>query len=265
MEKYQEIERSIITTYRKKIWAPFIKAIQHYALLKEGDHVAVCMSGGKDSFLMAKCFQELMRHSDFEFNVTYLVMNPGYTDKNLQQILENAELMRIPIHLVSSDIFKITEQVEGKPCYLCARMRRGVLYKNALELGCNKIALGHHFDDVIETTLMSVFYNGRFQSMMPKVKSLNFDNMELIRPLYYIHEKDILAWKNYHQLTFLQCACRLTADSADYETGAMDSKRKEMKELVKSLKKNQSECRSKYFYGPSQCQFKYVLRIYVWG
>lgn len=237
MEKYKEIERSIITTYRKKIWGPFVKALKTYALLKENDHVAVCMSGGKDSFLMAKLFQELKKHSDFPFDVTYLVMDPGYTPKNRNKIIDNAKLMDIPIHIVNSNIFEVTESQEGKPCYLCARMRRGVLYKNAMELGCNKIALGHHFDDVIETTLMSMLYNGKFQSMMPKVKSDNFPGMELIRPLYLIHEKDILAWKNFNELDFLQCACKLTADSSDYETGAMDSKRKEMKNLVKELKK----------------------------
>lgn len=237
MEKYKEIERSIITTYRSKIWGPFVKALKNYELLAPGDHVAVCMSGGKDSFLLAKCFQELKRHSDFDFDVTYLVMDPGYTQENRTKIINNAELMNIPIKIVDSDIFAITESVEGKPCYLCARMRRGILYKNAQELGCNKIALGHHFDDVIETTLMSMLYNGRFQSMMPKVNSTNFLGMELIRPLYLVHEKDVIAWKNYNDLSFLQCACKLTADSSEYDTGAMDSKRKEMKLLVKELKK----------------------------
>lgn len=237
MEKYKEIERSIITTYRPKIWGPFVKALKNYEMLQPNDHVAVCMSGGKDSFLLAKCFQELQRHSDFEFKVTYLVMDPGYAPANRAKIMENAALMNIPIEIVNSDIFAITEQVDGKPCYLCARMRRGVLYKSAQDFGCNKIALGHHFDDVIETTMMSMLYTGRFQSMMPKLKSDNFEGMELIRPLYLVKEKDILAWKNYNKLSFLQCACRLTADSAEYETGAMDSKRKEMKLLIKNLKK----------------------------
>lgn len=237
MEKYKIIERSIITTYRKKIWAPFVKALKEYELLKENDHVCVCMSGGKDSFLLAKCFQELKRHSDFKFEVTYMVMDPGYIEENRNLIIENAKMMDIPITIVNSDIFSVTEKQEGKPCYLCARMRRGCLYKNAKDLGCNKIALGHHMNDVIETTLMSILYNGRFQTMMPKVRSDNFEGMELIRPLYMVKEKDILAWKNYNELNFLQCACKLTRNSYEYSEGAMDSKRKEMKNLVEELKK----------------------------
>ena len=237
MEKYQEIERSIITTYRSKIWGPFVKALKEYHLLKPNDSVCVCMSGGKDSFLMAKCFQELKRHSDFEFDVKYLVMDPGYNKENRELIIENAKMMNIPITIVDSDIFQITELTDGKPCYLCARMRRGCLYKNAMALGCNKIALGHHFDDVIETTLMSMFYNGKFQTMMPMVKSDNYEGMELIRPLYLVKEKDILAWQNFNEIKFLQCACKFTAQTHDYETGAVDSKRKEMKNLVKELRK----------------------------
>ena len=237
MEKYQEIERSIITTYRSKIWGPFVKALKEYQLLKPNDSVCVCMSGGKDSFLMAKCFQELKRHSDFEFDVKFLVMDPGYNKENRELIIENAKMMNIPITIVDSDIFQIAEMTDGKPCYLCARMRRGCLYKNASALGCNKIALGHHFDDVVETTLMSMFYNGKFQTMMPKVKSDNFEGMELIRPLYLVKEKDILAWQNFNEIKFLQCACKFTAQTHDYETGAVDSKRKEMKNLVKELRK----------------------------
>lgn len=237
MERYKEIERSIITTYRSKIWAPFIKALKEYQLIKENDHICVCMSGGKDSFLLAKCFQELHRHSDFKFDVTYMVMDPGYEDINRELIISNAKLMEIPIVIVDSDIFQITEHQDGKPCYLCARMRRGCLYKNAMKLGCNKIALGHHFDDVIETTLMSMFYNGRFQTMMPKVRSDNYKGMELIRPLYLVKEKDIINWKKYNNLEFLQCACKLTRNSNEYLDGAMDSKRKETKLLIERLRK----------------------------
>lgn len=237
MERYKEIERSLITTYRSKIWGPFIKALKEYELLSPGDKVCVCMSGGKDSFLLAKCFQELHRHSDFAFDVVYMVMDPGYNPENRALIISNAEMMNIPIHVVDSDIFAITEVTGGKPCYLCARMRRGCLYRNAKELGCNKIALGHHFDDVIETTLMSMFYNGKFQTMMPKVKSDNYEGMEVIRPLYKVKEKDILAWQKFNDIRFLQCACKFTAQTDDYETGAVDSKRKEMKNLIKELRK----------------------------
>jgi tRNA 2-thiocytidine biosynthesis protein TtcA len=237
MERYKEIERSIITTYRGKIWAPFIKALKEYELLKENDHICVCISGGKDSFLLAKCFQELKRHSDFPFEVTFMVMDPGYLPENRALIESNAKEMNIPIKIVNSDIFQITDNVGGKPCYLCARMRRGCLYKNASLLGCNKIALGHHMDDVIETTLMSMFYNGKFQTMMPKLKSDNYSGMEVIRPLYLVREKDIVAWKKHNDLNFLQCACRLTANSLEYGEGAMDSKRKEMKNLIAELKK----------------------------
>ena len=234
MTKAQEIERSIITTYRKRIWGPFLRALKNYDLIRPNDHIAVCMSGGKDSFLMAKCFQELLRHSDFPFQATYMVKDPGYAPDHRQKIVENAKLLNIPIEIVESNIFQVTEVQESKPCYLCARMRRGVLYKKAMELGCNKIALGHHFDDVIETTMMSMFYNGRFQSMMPKLKSENYPRMELIRPLYLVHEKDIIAWVSHHQLSFLKCACKLTESLKD---GTMDSKRQEMKEWLKDLKK----------------------------
>ncbi len=232
MEKYKEVERSIITTYRKKIWAVFIKTIKEYNLVEENDNICVCMSGGKDSFLMAKLFQELERHSDFPFKVKYLVMDPGYKKEVREKIENNLSLLKIPAIIEKSDIFDIADIMGGKPCFLCARMRRGFLYKKAEALGCNKIALGHHFDDVIETTLMSMFYNGKIQTMPPKLLSDNYKGMELIRPLYQIHEQDIINWTKYNELEFINCACKFTERENEF-----DSKRKEVKEIVKELKK----------------------------
>lgn len=232
MEFYREVEKSIIKKYRKEIWSKFVKAIKEYQLIEEGDKIAVCISGGKDSMLLAKCMQELKRHGQVEYDVEYLVMDPGYHPKNRKQIEENAKKLNIPIHIFESDIFEITDQVEGNPCYLCARMRRGFLYSKAQELGCNKIALGHHFDDVVETIVMSLFYGAEFKTMLPKLHSTNFEGMELIRPLYFVKEQDIISWRNYHNLTFLNCACRMTEASGDLE-----SKRKEIKEFIKEYKK----------------------------
>ena len=234
MERYQEIERSIITTYRSKIWSKFIKAIKEYELLKPNDKVCVCISGGKDSMILAKCFQELKRHSDFEFDLKFLVMNPGYNEENIKRIEENLKILNIDAVIKKTDIFEIANAQIKNPCYLCARMRRGALYRLAEELGCNKIALGHHFDDVIETTLMNMLNAGSFQTMMPKLHSDNYNGMELIRPLYYVREKDIIAWKNYNKLEFLQCACKFT-EEVDQEKIA--SRRKETRELIKELKK----------------------------
>ena len=234
MERYQEIERSIITTYRSKIWSKFIKAIKEYELLKPNDKVCVCISGGKDSMILAKCFQELKRHSDFEFDLKFLVMNPGYNEENIKRIEENLKILNIDAVIKKTDIFEIANAQIKNPCYLCARMRRGALYRLAEELGCNKIALGHHFDDVIETTLMNMLNAGSFQTMMPKLHSDNYNGMELIRPLYYVREKDIIAWKNYNNLEFLQCACKFT-EEVDKEKIA--SRRKETRELIKELKK----------------------------
>ena len=234
MERYQEIERSIITTYRSKIWSKFIKAIKEYELLKPNDKVCVCISGGKDSMILAKCFQELKRHSDFEFDLKFLVMNPGYNEENIKRIEENLKILNIDAVIKKTDIFEIANAQIKNPCYLCARMRRGALYRLAEELGCNKIALGHHFDDVIETTLMNMLNAGSFQTMMPKLHSDNYNGMELIRPLYYVREKDIIAWKNYNNLEFLQCACKFT-EEVDKEKIA--SRRKETRELIKDLKK----------------------------
>ena len=227
MEKYQEVERSIIKKYRKDIWRKFTRAIETYQLIQENDSIAVCISGGKDSFLLAKCMQELKRHGKVSFDLTFLVMDPGYTDEHIKQIIDNADQLHVPIQIFKSNIFEVANSnSREKPCYLCARMRRGFLYHKARELGCNKIALGHHFDDVIETILLSIFYGGEYQSMPPKLHSTNFEGMELIRPLYLVKEKAIISWMKGNHLTFLNCACQFT------EKAEVDSKRKEMKELI---------------------------------
>ena len=240
MEKYQEIERSIIKTYRGRLWAPFIRALKEYELIKPADKVCVCISGGKDSMLMAKLFQELKRHSDFDFEVKFLVMNPGYNEHNLEYIKYNLDLLKIPAEIVDTNIFEVANSQEKSPCYLCAKMRRGALYKIASDLGCNKIALGHHFDDVIETTLMNMLNAGSFQTMLPKLHSDNNEGMELIRPMYLIREKDIKAWAKYNDLRFIMCACRFTeACSVDNEINT--SKRLTTKHLIEELKKNYNE------------------------
>ena len=235
MEKYVEIERSIIKKFRKDIWSKFIKAISDYELIKENDNIMVCISGGKDSFLLAKCIQELIKHGKFPFTAHYVVMDPGYNKVNRQLIEKNAKLLNVPIEIFETNIFDVTAKVEGNPCYLCARMRRGYLYSKAKELGCNKIALGHHFDDVIETTLLSMFYGSEIKTMMPKLHSDNFEGLELIRPLYLIKESAVLAWKKYNELTFINCACRFTENCSIVDDGT--SKRKEMKNLVNNLRK----------------------------
>ena len=235
MEKYVEIERSIIKKFRKDIWSKFIKAISDYELIKENDNIMVCISGGKDSFLLAKCIQELIKHGKFPFTAHYVVMDPGYNKFNRQLIEKNAKLLNVPIEIFETNIFDVTAKVEGNPCYLCARMRRGYLYSKAKELGCNKIALGHHFDDVIETTLLSIFYGSEIKTMMPKLHSDNFEGLELIRPLYLIKESAVLAWKKYNELTFINCACRFTENCSIVDDGT--SKRNEMKNLVNNLRK----------------------------
>ena len=235
MEKYKEIERSIIKKYRKDIWSKFVKAVIEYELIKENDKIMVCISGGKDSFLLAKCIQELERHGKYPFEAHYVCMNPGYNDANLELIKENAKMMNIDLEIFESDIFDIVADVEKSPCYLCARMRRGCLYNKAKELGCNKIALGHHFDDVIETTLLSMFYGAEVKTMMPKLHSENFEGLELIRPLHMIKENDIKAWVKSNNLKFLNCACRFTEKTANKEE---ESKRLEMKKLVERLRKD---------------------------
>ena len=230
-------ERSLIKTYRKSIWKPFIAAVKRYELVQPGDHIAVCISGGKDSVVLAKLMQELQRHTDSPFELSFLVMDPGYRPENRKLLEDNAELLGIPITVFESDIFDVTTKVEKNPCYLCARMRRGCLYAKAKELGCNKIALGHHFSDVIETSMLGLFYGGQMQAMPPKLHSKNFPGMELIRPLYCVHEDAIIAWKNYNHLHFLQCACRFTEQRDGSIDGIGESKRQEMKFLLRELKK----------------------------
>ena len=235
MESYKNIEKSIIKKYRKEIWSKFVKAINIYNLINENDKIMVCISGGKDSFLLAKCIQEIKRHGKIKFDAHYVVMDPGYNDINKKLIVSNAKLLNIPIEIFESDIFEVVDRVNFKsPCYFCARMRRGYLYSKAQELGCNKIALGHHFDDVIETTLLSMFYGAEIKTMLPKLHSENYEGLELIRPLYLIKEKDIISWKNSNNLTFLNCACKFT-DKSYIEEG--NSKRYEIKKIIKDLKK----------------------------
>jgi len=235
MEKFEEVERSIVKKYRKTIWAKFISGIKEYKLIQDGDRIAVCISGGKDSMLMAKCMQQLQKYSDIKFETEYIVMDPGYNTENRQRIIDNAKLLNIPIKIFDTQIFEIVENIKQTPCYLCARMRRGYLYRNAKELGCNKIALGHHFDDVIETVLMSMFYAAEIKTMMPKLHSTNFKGMELIRPMYKIHEEDIIDWRRYNNLQFIQCACRFTENCAiDEDSGT--STRLAMKNLIKKLR-----------------------------
>ncbi len=236
LEPHKLIERSIIKKFRKSIWNPFILAVKRYELIKEGDRIAVCISGGKDSMLLAKLMQELHRHSDVPFELKFLVMDPGYNAANREKIESNARLLHIPITVFETDIFEIADSVTQSPCYLCARMRRGHLYSKAKELGCNKIALGHHFSDVIETTLLGMFYGSQLQAMLPKLHSTNFDGMELIRPMYCIHEEDVIAWRNYNNLEFIQCACRFTEKYTLCGNEGGISKRQEVKQLIKTLK-----------------------------
>ena len=231
----ERAERSIIKKFRRELWTPFIKAIKNYELIEDGDRIGVCISGGKDSTLMAKLFEELYRHGKRNFEPVYIVMNPGYNDINYQRILDNAELLGIDINVFTSDIFNVTDNIKGSPCYLCARMRRGALYNRAKSLGCNKIALGHHYDDVIETILMGMLYGGQIQTMMPKLRSTNFEGMELIRPLYLIRESDIIRWRDYNGLSFIQCACRLTESCASGRPDALTSKRATVKSLIAKL------------------------------
>ena len=233
----QEIaERSLIKTYRKSLWNPFVAAVKRYELVSPGDHIAVCISGGKDSMVLAKLMQELQRHTEQPFSLTFLGMDPGYNMENRALMESNAALLGIPVEVFESDIFDVTTKVEKNPCYLCARMRRGCLYAKAQELGCNKIALGHHVSDVLETTLLGLFYGAQLQAMMPKLHSKNFPGMELIRPLYCVHEDAIIAWKNYNHLRFLQCACRFTEARDASGDGIGQSKRQEMKVLLRQLK-----------------------------
>ena len=242
----QQVERSLQKKYRDTLWGPFIAGIKEYRLIQPGDSICVCISGGKDSMLLAKLMQMLQRRSDFPFTVKFLVMDPGYTPENRQRILDNAALLGLEVEVRDSDIFRYVSGVDKNPCYLCARMRRGYLYKYAQEMGCNKIALGHHFSDVVETTLMGLLYGAQIQAMMPKLHSKNYPGMELIRPMYRVHEEDIIAWANYHGLRFLQCACRFT-EKTETEGRESLSKRKETKALLKDLRKTNPDVEKHIF------------------
>ena len=236
MEKYKEIERSIIKKYRKEIWSKFVKAVSDYQLIQENDRIMVCISGGKDSFLLAKCIEELIRHGKFSFEAKYVVMDPGYSEEHRQDIINVAKKLNLDIEIFKSDIFDSVINMEASsPCYMCARMRRGCLYNKAKELSCNKIALGHHFDDVIETTLLSIFYGSEVKTMLPKLHSDNFPGLELIRPLYLVREESIISWMNSNDLKFINCACKLTENIEDVDK--INSKRKEIKLLIKDIKK----------------------------
>ncbi len=247
LTKEQLVERSVVKKYRKSIWNPFIAAVKRYELISEGDHIAVCISGGKDSMLLAVLMRLLQRISDVPFSVTYLVMDPGYNEINRRKIEENAAMLNIPVNVFESDIFSVADSVEKSPCYLCARMRRGHLYAKAKEMGCNKIALGHHMSDVIETTLMGMMYGSQLQGMMPRIKSTNFSGMELIRPMYCILEEDIISWKNYNELSFIQCACRFTEKMSETGDGVGESKRQEIKMLITELKKTNPDIEHNLF------------------
>lgn len=262
-----QIERSIITKFRKGIWSKFLEAVKAYRLIEEGDKIAVCISGGKDSMLLAKCVQELKRHSEIAFDAEYIVMNPGYNEENAERIRKNLELLEIPAKIFKSDIFDVNELIGGEhPCYLCARMRRGFLYARAQELGCNKIALGHHKSDVIETTLMGMLFGGQIQGMMPKVKSTNFEGMALIRPLYCVLEDDIVHWQRYNELTFIACACTLTENLAVGEQGK--SARSDIKKLIKDFRTRNPDVDASVFKSLHNVQldtlpeFKYKGKVY---
>ena len=244
LDACQMIERSINKKYRKELWTPFMQAVRRYELIKPGDRIAVCVSGGKDSMLMAKLMQELSRHTEVPFELTFLVMDPGYNALNRRKIEENAALLRLPVTIFETNVFSVANSAGRNPCYLCARMRRGHLYAKAKELGCNKIALGNHFNDVIETTVMAMFYGAQLQAMLPKLHSDNFPGMELIRPLYCVREDDIIAWARYNGLEFIRCACRFTENAAA-DTGA--SKRLEIKELIRQLKRGNPDIEMSIF------------------
>lgn len=249
-------EQAVTRKYRGKLWSKFIKAIKEYQLIKPGDSICVCISGGKDSMLLGKLFQVLHKHSDFPFEVKYLVMNPGYNERNIELIKKNLGILDIPAEIVETNIFEIANAQTKSPCFLCAKMRRGALYNIAKKMGCNKIALGHHYDDVIETTLMNLLNSGSFQTMLPKLHSTNYPGMELIRPMYFIRERDIIGWKNYHNLEFLQCACRFTENCAIDENA---SQRKFTKELIKQLLKNNSQVEKNIFKSASNVTLDMVL------
>ena len=257
-EKRARIEQSIIKKFRKPIWRAFTRALNTYDLIQEGDKIAVCISGGKDSMLMAKLFQELKKHGKFQFETVFLVMNPGYNADNWKIIQDNAKLLGIPLTVFESDIFDTVATIEQNPCYLCARMRRGHLYAQAKALGCNKIALGHHFDDVIETILMGMLYSGKIETMMPKLHSQNFEGMELIRPMYLIKEDAVKAWRDYNGLQFIQCACRFTENCVSCG-GGRGSKRDEMKELIAHFRKESDVIEKNIFKSVHNINLKTVI------
>ncbi|MCD7982191.1 MAG: ATPase [Clostridiales bacterium] len=263
-EERARIERSLIKKFRKSVWCKFTKGINEYDLIQDGDRIAVCISGGKDSMLMAKLFQELHRHGRANFEPVFLIMNPGYNEENWGIIQDNAKLLGIPLTVFETDIFDAVAGVEKNPCYLCARMRRGYLYAQAKELGCNKIALGHHFDDVIETILMGMFYGGKVETMMPKLHSRNFEGMELIRPMYLIREADIQAWRDYHRLCFIQCACRFTENCVSCG-GGQGSKREEMKELIAELREKSEFIEMNIFRSVQNVNLKTVIGYSIDG
>ncbi len=261
MEKYNPVEHSIITKYKKTLFHRFIGAVKDYRLISPGDKIAVCISGGKDSMLLAKLMQELSIHGDYPFDMEFIVMDPGYAPQNRQKIIDNTALLNIPITIFDTDIFSNVVNIEKNPCYLCARMRRGHLYKQAQSLGCNKIALGHHFDDVVETILMGMLYGAQVQTMMPRIRSTNFEGMELIRPMYYIREKDIISWRNYNHLSFLQCACRFTEKNAAAD-GVGDSKRQEIKQLIAKLKETNPQADINIFRSVERVNLSTIIGYY---
>lgn len=262
MESYKSIEHSIITKYKKTLFHRFVGAVKDYKLISRGDKIGVCISGGKDSMLLAKLMQELSVHGDYPFDMEFIVMDPGYAPANRQKIINNALLMNIPIKIFDSDIFSNVVNIEKNPCYLCARMRRGYLYKFAKDLGCNKIALGHHFDDVVETILMGMLYGAQVQTMMPRIKSSNYEGMELIRPMYYIREKDIISWRNYNHLEFLQCACRFTEQNSQTD-GTGTSKRQEVKQLIAQMKKTNPQVDINIFRSVERVNLSTVIGYYL--
>lgn len=264
MDNIKAIERSIITNFRKPLWRRFIKGTQDYELIEPGDKIAVCISGGKDSMLLAKLLQELQRHGKFHFDLEFICMDPGYNPANRKLIEENAEKLGIPIQFYESDIFNVVHGIEKNPCYLCARMRRGFLYNRAQELGCNKIALGHHYSDVIETILMGMMYGAQVQTMMPKLHSKNFKGMELIRPMYLIHEEDIIAWAEKFNLKFLQCACRFTEESEARGEIEHTSKRAETKNLIKELRKINPKVEQNIFKSVENVNLKTIIAYTDW-
>ncbi len=257
MEKHKLIERSIIKTYRSEIYAKLVEAINKYDMIKNGDKIAVCLSGGKDSFLMVKCMQEIQKHGGFDFEIKVICMDPGYSDETLNSIAENARLLNIEVHYFKAAIFEYVATLKKSPCYICARMRRGFLYEEAIKMGCNKLALGHHFDDVIETILLSVFYNGQFKTMMPKLASTSHQGIEIIRPLYLIKEENIIKWVKYNNLLFDELDCGLIQAKSDF-----DSKRSEMKKLIKTLKKSNPGVDVKIFKSAEKVNLKTIISYF---